>query len=327
MADSWKVSLPCTRAEAEALKEDISPLAWLESPPVLMTSEADPSTPEAWRLDAYFDDEPTPEMLDLLRALAPSAAAATSPSVETVEDRDWVTLSQQGLEPIRAGRFFVHTPKHSDSAPADAISLEIDAGRAFGTGQHETTSGCLVALSRVKAGGGAVANLLDLGTGTGLLAFAAMRLWPAARAAASDNDPVAIEVSEENAAINGVRLGRVRGQLELVVAEGMDHVRLQARAPYDLVIANILAGPLIDLAPSVARAISPGGRLILAGLLDHQAGAVAAAYRRQGMMLTGRIDRGEWPTLLMRKRRALSSLRAERVGRGYSTPNRLSMNE
>jgi ribosomal protein L11 methyltransferase len=300
---SWKVGLPCTRGEAEALKDDISPLAWLDFPPVLMTSESDPATPEAWRLDAYFDDEPTADMLGLLAALAPSAAG-TAPAVEKIEDRDWVTLSQQGLEPIRAGRFFVHTPKHRNEAPADSIALEIDAGRAFGTGQHETTGGCLVALSRMKAGGAAVADLLDLGTGTGLLAFAAMRLWPAARAAASDNDPVAIEVSAENAAINGVRLGRARGRLELLVAEGMAHPRLQARAPYDLVIANILAGPLIDLAPSVAKAIAPGGRLILAGLLDHQAPAVAGAYRREGLMLTGRVDRGEWPTLVMRKLRA-----------------------
>jgi ribosomal protein L11 methyltransferase len=303
VTDSWKVSLPCTKAEAEALKDDISPLAWLDFPPVLMTSEEDGTRPDEWRLDAYFDREPTAEMLEILAGLAPSAAG-TEPAVEQVEDRDWVTLSQQGLEPIRAGRFFVHTPAHRDGAPPDLIALEIDAGRAFGTGQHETTSGCLIALSRLKTGGAAVADLVDLGTGTGLLAFAALKLWPAARAAASDNDPVAIEVSVENAAINRVRLGRARGQLELLVAEGMDHPRLQARAPYDLVIANILAGPLIDLAPSVASAIAPGGRLILAGLLDHQAPAVAAAYRRQGMMLSGRVERGEWPTLVMRKRRA-----------------------
>jgi ribosomal protein L11 methyltransferase len=304
MTDSWKVTLPCSKAEAEALKDDISPLAWLDFPPVLMTSEADGSRPDEWRLDAYFDREPTGEMLDLLASLAPSAAGV-EPAVEKVEDRDWVTLSQQGLEPIQAGRFFVHTPAHRGSAPAGSIALEIDAGRAFGTGQHETTTGCLIALSRLKAGGAAVADLVDLGTGTGLLAFAALRLWPSARAAASDNDPVAIEVSEENAAINRVKLGRARGQLELLVAEGMDHPRLQARSPYDLVIANILAGPLIELAPLVAAAIAPGGRLILAGLLDHQAPAVAAAYRRQGLMLTGRVERGEWPTLVMRKRRAV----------------------
>jgi ribosomal protein L11 methyltransferase len=296
---SWKVTLPCTRSEAEALKEDISPLAWLDFPPVLMTSEAEG---EAWRLDAYFDDEPTGEMIGLLRSLAPSAAG-TEPAVGRVEERDWVILSQQGLEPIRAGRFFVHTPAHRGEAPEDSIALEIDAGRAFGTGQHETTGGCLIALSRMKDCGERFANLLDLGTGTGLLAFAALKLWPASRAAASDNDPVAIEVSAENAAINDVRPGRARGRLELIVAAGMDHPRLQARAPFDLVIANILAGPLIALAPSVAKAIAPGGRLILAGLLHHQAPAVAAAYRREGMMLTGRIDQGEWPTLLLRKRR------------------------
>ena len=303
MPQSWKVSLPCTKAEAEALRDDITPLAMLDEPPVLMTSEADPRTPEAWRIDAYFGSEPTRDMVALLRSLVPSAGSC-EPDIAAVEDQDWVTLSQQGLEPILAGRFFVHTPLHRDSAPPGSIALEIDAGRAFGTGQHETTSGCLIALSRLKDGGASFSNLLDLGTGTGLLAFAALRLWPAARAIASDLDPISIEVTEENAAINGVPIGRARGQLELAVADGMDDGRLKARAPYDLVIANILAGPLIDLAPSVAAAIAPGGRLILAGLLDHQAVRVAAAYRRQAMMLSFSEKRGEWPTLVMRKRRA-----------------------
>ena len=301
---SWKVTLPCSKAEAEALTEDVPQLAMLNSPPVLMTSEPDPSRPDEWRMDAYFGEEPSAEMVALLRDLVPSAAGV-EPVVERVEERDWVTLSQAGLEPIRAGRFYVHTPAHRDSIPADAIALEIDAGRAFGTGQHETTSGCLVALSRLKDQGVNFADILDLGTGTGLLAFAAMRLWPNARAAASDIDPVSSEVTEENAAINGVRLGNMRGQLELAVAEGMDHPRLQARAPYDLVIANILAPPLIAMAPSVSKAIAAGGRLILAGLLDHQAEGVATAYRRHGLMLAGRVDHGEWPTLIMRKRRSL----------------------
>jgi ribosomal protein L11 methyltransferase len=304
MADSWKVSLPCTRAEAEGLKEDISPLALLDFPPVLMTSEPDPKAPDEWRLDGYFGEEPTKEMLRLLQALAPSSAG-TAPRVEKVEDRDWVTLSQQGLEPIRAGRFFVHTPVHRDQVPDDAIALEIDAGRAFGTGQHETTSGCLVALSGLRDRGVRFRNLLDLGTGTGLLAFAALRLWPMARAIASDIDPVSIEVTGENAGINGVSVGRGPGQLELAVADGLAHGRLRARGPYDLIIANILAGPLIELAPSVAAALEAGGRLILAGLLEGQAEAVSAAYRRQGLMLSGRIETGEWPTLVMRKRKAL----------------------
>ena len=130
-----------------------------------------------------------------------------------------------------------------------------------------------------------------------------MHLWPNAAAAASDIDRVAIEVAVGNAAINRVGLGRARGRLELIVAPGMDDRRLKARAPYDLIIANILAGPLIGLAPALARALAPGGRLILAGLLDHQAEAVTAAYRRQGMIAVARIDRGDWPTLVMRKRK------------------------
>ena len=304
MAESWKVTLPCTRDEAEAVQGEFAPLAHLDPPPVLMATEPDPAKPDVWRLDAYFESEPDAPALAILRCLAPSASKAEA-RVERIEDQDWVTLSQEGLEPIQAGRFFVYTPKHRDQVPADAIALEVDAGRAFGTGHHETTTGCLLALDRMKETGASFGNILDLGTGTGLLAFAAMRLWPAARAAASDIDPVSIEVTEENAGINAVKLGRARGQLELAVAPGLNHPRLKARAPYDLIIANILAGPLIELAPSVAAALEAGGRMVLAGLLDHQSAAVAAAYRRQGLMASFTITRGDWPTLVMRKRRAL----------------------
>ena len=120
---------------------------------------------------------------------------------------------------------------------------------------------------------------------------------------ASDIDPVAIEVAAENAAINGIPLGRAPGRLELAVAAGLDHRRLKARAPYDLIVANILAGPLVELAPAIGAALAPGGRLILAGLLDRQAERVAAAYRRRGLMLADTVRRGEWPTLVLRKRR------------------------
>jgi ribosomal protein L11 methyltransferase len=301
---TWKVSLPCTRAEAEAMQGDLAEFAAFDSPPVLMTSEADPARPDQWRLDAYFEAEPDGAGLSLLRQLAPSAAGA-EPRIERVGDEDWVTLSQQGLEPIRAGRFFVHTPAHRGEVPDGAVAFEVDAGRAFGTGHHETTTGCLMALDRLKEMGANFSDILDLGTGTGLLAFAALKLWPAARVAASDIDPVSIEVTEENAAVNRIPLGRSEGQIELAVAAGLEHPRLAARAPYDLIVANILAGPLIDLAPSVAAALEAGGRLVLAGLLEGQAEAVAAAYRRRGMMAAFTIGRGEWPTLVMRKRRAL----------------------
>lgn len=299
---SWKVSLPCTRAEAEAVKEDLPALALLESPPVLMTSELDPKQPDAWRLDAYFEAEPAVSDLALLHALTPSAQG-TSPVVEALGEEDWVTLSQQGLEPIRAGRFFVHTQAHRAEIRAGTLAFEIDAGRAFGTGHHETTTGCLIALDRLKRGGARFANVLDLGTGTGLLAFAALKLWPTARVMASDIDPVAVEVTKANAGRNGIRLGRARSQLEVTVAAGLAHPALRARAPYDLIIANILAGPLIELAPAVAAALAPGARLILAGLLDGQAEAVARSYRRQAMAPVFQIQRGDWPTLVMRKRR------------------------
>ena len=298
---SWKASLPCTKAEAEALQDDITPLASLDDPPVLMTSEADPSEPDRWRLDAYFESRPTKVDLALLRSLAPSADV--EPVVERLEDADWVTLSQQGLEPIRAGRFFVHTPAHRDSIPAGSVALEIDAGLAFGTGQHETTAGCLMALDRLKRQGFVARNLIDVGTGTGLLAFAAMRLWPQARATASDNDPIAVEVARDNAGINRAAPGSAPGRLDLAVADGLDHPKLRQRGPYDLIIANILAGPLIALAPQLAPALVPGGRLILAGLLTGQAERLTRAYVREGLRPLFTIRNGEWPTLVLRRPR------------------------
>jgi ribosomal protein L11 methyltransferase len=303
MLDSWKVSFPCTKAEAEAIQGALPQFAGLEAPPVLMSSEPDPTRPEEWRLDAYFESEPDEGALRLLKQLVPSTGDA-EPLIERLGAEDWVTMSQAGLEPIRAGRFFVHTPAHRHEVPDDAVALEVDAGRRFGTGHHETTTGCLMALDRLKEQGLSFSNILDLGTGTGLLAFAALKLWPSARIAASDIDPVSIEVTQENAGINAIPLGASAGEVELAVAPGLEHERLRARAPYDLIIANILAGPLVELAPSVAGALQSGGRLMLAGLLDSQADAVAAAYRRQGLMASFSIVRGDWPTLVMRKRRA-----------------------
>jgi ribosomal protein L11 methyltransferase len=302
-AESWKVSLPCTKAEAEAISLGDSELTGVDPPPVLMTSEPDAARPDEWRLDAYFEEEPGAAVVAAVRALVPSAATV-KPEIEPLGDEDWLRMSQRELEPILAGRFCVHTSEHCSEVPANAVALQIDAGRAFGTGHHETTTGCLIALDRLREAGIAVASLADIGTGTGLLAFAALRLWPEAKAIASDIDPVSIEVAEANAAINGITLGTGVGELELIAAPGLAHERLQARAPYDLVVANILAGPLIDLAPAIAAAMAPGGRLILAGLLAVQAEAVAGAYRRQGLGMAFAIERGDWPTLVMRKRRA-----------------------
>jgi ribosomal protein L11 methyltransferase len=213
-------------------------------------------------------------------------------------------MSQAGIEPVQAGRFYVHTATNKGRVPAGTRAFRIDAGLAFGTGTHETTSGCLRTLDALKANGLMARNLLDLGTGTGLLAFAAMHLWPRAHATASDIDPMSIEVTRENAVANGVALGEGPGQLALAATAGLNHALLIGRAPYDLIIANILAGPLIELAPDFARALAPGGRIVLAGLLTSQAEAVASAYRRQGFAGIFAIERGDWTILAMRKRRA-----------------------
>jgi ribosomal protein L11 methyltransferase len=299
---SWKITLPCTKDEAERLADEIPDLAAFDPPPTVMTSEPDPERPDDWQLDVYVEAKPDKALLAAITALVPSAGKR-KPAVAHIPEEDWVTLSQSGLEPIHAGRFFVHTPHNADHAPDGMTGFLIDAGRAFGTGHHETTTGCLMMLDRLKRSGRRFDDIADIGTGTGLLAFAARSLWPAAKVIASDIDPVSIEVTAENAAANAIPLGAGRGRVELAVAAGLAHRRLKARLPYDLLIANILAGPLIELAPVFANAVLPGGTIILAGLLDSQAEAVAQAYRRQGFYLADRIVRGDWPTLRLVKRR------------------------
>lgn len=301
-AQSWRITLPCTRLEAEALRDDIGPLALLDNPPVFMTSEPDPDKPDAWQLDVYVDGEPAPALIDQVIALVPSAKDQ-KPVITPLPAEDWVTLSQAGLEPIDEGRFHIYTEMHAEHVPADRIAFRIEAGRAFGTGQHHTTAGCLAMLDRLASEGRHFDNALDLGTGTGVLGFAIARAF-GARVIASDIDPVSIDVANENAAINAVPLGQDHGMVELAVADGLQHPRLQARAPYDLIVANILAGPLIEMAGDIAAALAPGGTLLLAGLLDHQAEAVAEAYRPHGCTVEGRIDRDDWPTLRLMKRAA-----------------------
>ncbi|TPG40983.1 50S ribosomal protein L11 methyltransferase [Sphingomonas koreensis] len=300
--DSWKLVLPCTKSEAEAIEIDMMSLARLDPPPVLMTSEGQPDDPDDWRLEAYFDSKPDAATIAAIRALVPSAAAAKA-KPERVADADWVTLSQAGLEPVRAGRFFVHTATHEPSDEAGVRNFRVEASRAFGTGHHETTTGCLMMLDAMRRRGQRVDNLIDLGTGTGLLAFAAMHLWPRAYATATDIDPVAIDVTAENTEANGVALGLGRGRLALTVADGTADALVQRRAPFDLIIANILAGPLIDLAHDIAAIADGKSQLVLAGLLGTQAGAVAQAYRRQGYRLAERLDLGDWAILRLSKRR------------------------
>ena len=257
---------------------------------MLVADEPDEEKPDEWLIHAYFEHEPSSEELYLLASLG-----GGTPRVEQLGEANWVTMSQSGLQPIRAGRFTVHTPTYAPDV--DRINFEIDASLAFGTGQHATTSGCLAALDRLKVAGKSFVNIADIGTGTGLLAFAALALWPEARCIGIDIDPIAIDVARDNASINKVTLGHAAGELLLGVADGMDSPLLTARAPFDLIVANILAGPLIELAPDFARALASDGVIVLAGLLDTQADGVVVAYENQDLLLRDR-GFGEWPVLV-----------------------------
>jgi ribosomal protein L11 methyltransferase len=287
---SYRITLACSRAEAEALP-DIE-LGGAD-PPVLVADEPDPAKPDDWLIHAYFEREPSADDLTQLAKLGRG-----EPRIEQLGEADWVTMSQQGLQPIRAGRFYVHTPTHAGTVPRGTVPFEIDASLAFGTGQHATTSGCLAALDKLEFDGGHFSNIADIGTGTGLLAFAALALWPQAKCIATDIDSQAINVARDNAAINGVTLGHGAGELLLAVADGMHSPLLHARAPFDLIIANILAGPLIELAEDFAQALAPGGTVVLAGLLDTQVDAVVSAYEELGLSLGDRSS-GEWPVLVL----------------------------
>ena len=278
-ADSWKLTLPCTRDEAEAI--DAADDLAIEA--VIMTTEEVEDDREHWRLDAYFEAEPDAATIAAIRALVPSAGDHPA-TVEHVPAQDWVTISQAGLAPLAVGRFFVHTG--DEAVPEGQRGFHIPAGRAFGTGHHETTSGCLAMLDAMA--GERVANAIDVGTGTGLLAFAARHLWPEAKVVATDIDPIAIDVTAENAAINGV------DGVALIVADGALADPIMAGAPYDLVIANILAGPLISMAPELAAIAGPEATLVLAGLLETQRADVVAAYEACGCALETVDRRGDW---------------------------------
>ena len=288
---SFRITVACTRAQGEAVADAENLFPGCPGAPVLVADEPDESRPDDWRIHAYFEHSPTAEEVRTIAGLGSGEAR-----VEELGEADWVTMSQSGLQPIRAGRFYVHTPMYR-SVPPGTIPFEIDASLAFGTGQHATTSGCLKALDRLQRDGRSFTNIADIGTGTGLLAFAALALWPEAKCIATDIDRVALDVARDNAAINSVRLGHGAGELLLSEADGMDSPLLAARNPFDFIIANILAGPLIELAPSFASALVPGGTVILAGLIDTQADAVARAYEGKGL---GVRDRGfgEWPVLV-----------------------------
>jgi len=244
-----------------------------------------------WEVGGYFIEEP--DEIELM--LMAQAFGAQPFIVSELPEIDWVAKVRRDLSPVEAGRFFVYGSHDADKLPEGRVGLLIEASMAFGTGHHGTTLGCLKALDRLDAEGFRGSRVVDIGCGTAVLAMAAARIWPDP-VLASDIDAVAVEVADVNIAANDLQ-GRVR----CLEATGFDHPDLQAAAPYDLIFANILMGPLIALAPDMARFSRPGGYIILSGLLVEQAPQVLAAYEAQGLRLHHREDIGEWATLTLQR--------------------------
>jgi ribosomal protein L11 methyltransferase len=267
---------------------------------VLAGTEVAEDRPDDWKLEAWLPRKPSAADSAAIAGLF--AEATPDMTVEALDEEDWIAKSQSDLEPIRAGRFCVRTPEHDPQDEPGTVEFVIPASQAFGTGHHNTTAGCLAMLDVMKQRGVVVRNMLDVGTGTGLLAFAGMALWPRATATASDIDAVCADVVAENAEANGVALGARPGALVMTIAPGLDHPLIAVRGPYDLVMANILAGPLMELAPDFGKALVPGGHLLLAGLLETQEPAVRAACRRAGLRLAARVVSGDWSILWLRRR-------------------------
>jgi ribosomal protein L11 methyltransferase len=239
-------------------------------------------------VEALYSEAPDPELLSRL--------TGHSVSVAPLPDQDWIKLSQQGLPPVRAGHFFVYGAHDAGQVPQGVIALRIEAGLAFGTGHHETTALCLAALSDL-AKHRRFRRVLDLGCGTGLLAIGAAKLWRR-KVLASDIDPVAVQVARENARANGEA-----PLVQVLTADGLTHAAIRTRAPFDLIVANILASPLTQLAPAIAGSLAKGGVLVLSGLLRNQENLVVSFYTPHGLILRARRRDGPWSALVLEKPR------------------------
>lgn len=244
-----------------------------------------------WEVGGYFTEAPNEIELALLAA----AFDAKPFVISEVPDTDWVDKVRRELTPVEAGRFFVYGSHDADKIPEGSEPLLIEAAMAFGTGHHGTTQGCLEALDRLANQGFVGHNVADIGCGTAVLGMGAARIWPNP-VIVSDIDEVAVDVAKANVAANDLD-----GKVICVEAAGFGHDKLKARAPYDLIFANILKQPLIDLAPDMAANLKQNGYAILSGILTRQADEVIESYKANGIFLVRQDVIGEWVTLTLQK--------------------------
>lgn len=276
------------KTKADALAEACETLT--PEPTGVGVSEAEDGS-GIWEVSAYFIEAPDEIALDLLAAMS----SANPFVVAELPETDWVAHVCRELAPIRAGRFFLYGSHDADAVPDDCVPMLIEAALAFGTGHHGTTQGCLQALHDLDERGFKGKNVVDVGCGTAVLAMAAAKIWPGV-VLASDIDEVATDTAAANVIENDLA-----GRVELVTCAGFEHDTLRAKAPYDLILANILKGPLISLAPDMGESCTKDGYVILSGLLNEQAEDVKTAYNAQGFTLVDHLIVGEWSTLCLQK--------------------------
>lgn len=290
----WKIEVMTTAAAQPALARAIE-----DNCDALMAFELTPGGP--WQLQGMTMDEPDEAAIRAQLAAAAAALGLGPPEavIERLPDVDWLAKNRSAFPPIRAGRYFVYGSHYQGRVPPGAVGIRLDASLAFGSGEHATTRGCLLALDRLgKQRGRRVRRVLDLGCGSGILSLAAAKTWTG-RVLAADIDRDSVRLARENARDNGV------GRRRLLVRHS-DGLRRLARGPYELVLANILAKPLRRFSRDLARAVGRGGTLVLSGLLAAQAGDIVAAYRAQGLALVRRWPIDGWQTLVLRRRASRS---------------------
>lgn len=287
----WKVFFYCNHAHAEhlgtALEDYVSAVSWFET-----------KDENLWMVEAIMTSHPDLDSIrDLLTPICTSQKVdIPNLLVEEIQDTDWLEATWRNFPPLAIGHYYVYGSHTTPSPPKDAITLEINAATAFGSGEHETTTSCLLTLDDLAIEGRKFNKPLDMGCGSGILALAIAKTWKIP-VLAVDNDPESVRVTDHNAKLN-----HCSSLINTVVSEGFEYKAVKENGPYDLIVANILAGPLVAMAPDLSQNLAPKGMVILSGLLTRHQGEVVRAYEEQGLRLHSLRTLNDWVALLLEKR-------------------------